>query len=150
MARIRRHPVAIFILVTFLVSYGIGMPVLMLMGTLAPGLDPLSQLYIGRFFVVIGPTCGALAAVAATEGRVGWGQFLRDRLRLRNRAMWIAPAMPLIVLLMALAAYAASGSPLGSLVQAIARAWPLLLAHIVLQILVIGLGRDRMAWMAPA
>jgi membrane protease YdiL (CAAX protease family) len=153
MARIRRQPVAIFILVTFLVSYGIGMPVQMLVvGALGPNLDPLPQLYLGRFFVVIGPTCGALAAVAATEGRIGWGQFLRDRLRLRNQAMWIAVAMPLIMLLGALAAYATIGSPLGSLRDAIAQSWPLLLAHIVLQILVIGLGEEIgwRGWLLPS
>jgi membrane protease YdiL (CAAX protease family) len=100
---------------------------------------------------VIGPACGALAAVAATEGRIGWGRFLRDRLRLRNRAMWIAAAMPLIMLLGALAAYATIGAPLGSLGNAIAQSWPLLLAHIMLQILVIGLGEEIgwRGWLLP-
>lgn len=153
MAGVRRHPVAIFILVTFLVSYGIGMPLQMLVvGTLGPNLDPLTQFYLGRFFVVFGPTCGALAAVAASEGRIGWRQFLRDRLRLPNRGMRIAAAMPLIMLLGALAAYATIGIPLGSLADAIAQYWPLLLAHIVLQILVTGLGEEIgwRGWLLPS
>ena len=153
MAGVRRHPVAIFILVTFLISYGIGMPLQMLVvGTLGPNLDPLAQFYLGRFFVVIGPTCGALAGVAASDGRIGWRQFLRDRLHLRNPGMRIAAAMPLIMLLGALAAYATIGSPLGSLGHAIAQSWPLLLAHIVLQTLVTGFGEEIgwRGWLLPS
>lgn len=150
-SRLRKHPVALFVLVTFVVSYGVGLPMLMLVGAMGRGLDPLAQLYVGRFFVVIGPTCGALAAVAATQGRIGWGEFLRDRLVVRSPALWIAAAMPMIMLLAALIAYAAIGSPLGSLGDAVARAWPLLLAHIVLQTLVIGLGEEIgwRGWLLP-
>ena len=153
MTGVRRRPVAIFILVTFLVSYGIGMPLQMLVvGTLGPNLDPLPQFYLGRFFVVFGPTCGALAAVAASEGGIGCGPFLRGRLSLRNRGMRVAAAMPLIVLLGALAAYALIGTPLANIADAFAQYWPLLLAHIVLQILVTGLGEEIgwRGWLLPS
>jgi membrane protease YdiL (CAAX protease family) len=136
----RERPVAIFVLVTFLVSYGIGVPWLMLVGSL--GFDPLVTLYLGRLAVVMGPTCGALAAVAAGQGRAGWAPFLRQRLRLLPFALAVAVVAPLLTLAMAMAAYAAAGSSLDGLIAAIVQAWPLLLGHFLLQWLIIGMGEE--------
>ena len=62
-AKLRRRPILLFIAVTLLVSYGLGIPALIIAGAWVPGINGVAKLYVGRFLVVAGPTCGALAAV---------------------------------------------------------------------------------------
>ena len=145
------RPVLLFVIVTFLVSYGLGIPMLFMVGAWAPGLNEVAALYAGRFFVVIGPTCGALAAISATSGRTAITSFLRRRLSLSAGSWAFAILLPLLAMTLVLAAYACAGSPLGTLMSALGEAWPLLLTHIVLQILIVGLGEELgwRGWLLP-
>jgi membrane protease YdiL (CAAX protease family) len=147
---LRRRPVLLFVIVTFVVSYGLGVPALMVASS-APGLNDVAELYLGRFFVVIGPTCGALAAVTATSGRATVVPFVRGRLSL-SRGSWLAAiVLPLFGLALVSAAYTGAGLPLQAIAIALREAWPLLLAHFVLQALVVGLGEELgwRGWLLP-
>ena len=148
----RRRPVLVFITVTFLVSYGLGVPALVLVGGWASALSDVAELYVGRFFVVIGPTCGAFAAVAAASGRAAIGAFLRGRLWLPARQRRFAVLLPLAGPAVVFAAYAGSGLSLTALGASLRDAWPLLLAHVGLQILVVGLGEELgwRGWLLPS
>jgi len=149
-ARVGRRPVLVFVVVTLLVSYGLGIPALMIAGAWVPGINGVAKLYVGRFLVVAGPTCGAIAAVAATSGRAAIGPYLRRRLSLPP-AWWALGLLPVIGLAAAAIAYAAAGLPLAAFAGAIGRAWPLLLIHLVLQILIVGLGEELgwRGWLLP-
>ena len=150
-AKLRRRPILLFIAVTLLVSYGLGIPALIIAGAWVPGINGVAKLYVGRFLVVAGPTCGALAAVVATSGRAAIGPFLRRRLSLPPD-WWALALLPVISLAAAAIVYAAAGLPLAAFAGAIGRAWPLLLVHLALQILVIGLGEELgwRGWLLPA
>lgn len=141
--RLRKHPVAVFVAVTFLISYGLGMPALFMVGAWAPGIHDVAELYLGRAFVVIGPACGAVAAVAATSSSSAVRPFLRRRLL--SPVRWWALFLPPTALALVVTAYAAAGSSAASLAAAIAGAWPLLLAHFLLQALTVGIG-EEMGW----
>lgn len=147
----RQRPVLVFIIVTFLVSYGLGFPGLVVVGAWASDLNDVAQLYAGRFFVVIGPACGALAAVCATSGRTAIASFLRRRLSL-SAGWWVfALLVPVVSLAVVLAAYAWAGSQPETLAAALSEAWPLLLVHVALQILIVGLGEELgwRGWLLP-
>jgi membrane protease YdiL (CAAX protease family) len=147
----QRRPILLFVIVTFLVSYGLGFPALFIAGSWASGLSDVTQLYAGRFFVVIGPTCGALAAVAATSGRGAIASLLRRRLSLS--AGWWAPALllPVVAIALVFFAYAWAGWPPEVLAASLGEAWPLLLTHVALQILIVGLGEELgwRGWLLP-
>jgi membrane protease YdiL (CAAX protease family) len=147
----QRRPVLLFLIVTFLVSYGLGFPALFIAGSWASGLNDITGLYAGRFFVVIGPTCGALAAVAATSGRAAIASFLRRRLSLSARWWAFALLLPVVAILLVFCAYALAGWPADALVASLGEAWPLLLIHVALQILIVGVGEELgwRGWLLP-
>jgi len=148
---LRRRPVLLFVMVTFVVSYCVGVPALFMVGAWATDLNEVAKLYIGRFFVVIGPTCGALAAISATSGRPGIRSFLRARLSLSAASWAVTIFLPPLALILVLASYALAGSPLGTLAIALRETWQLLLVHIALQVLIIGLCEELgwRGWLLP-
>ena len=145
-----QRPILLFMLTTLLVSYGLGIPALMIAGRWIPGVNGVAKLYLGRFLVVFGPTLGATAAVVATSGSAAIGPFFRRRLSLPPD-WWALALLPVIGLTAAAIAYAAAGLPLSVFVGAIGQAWPLLLTHLVLQILIVGLGEELgwRGWLLP-
>ncbi len=149
---LRRWPVLVFVVTTVLVSYGLGVPALVAVGAWTSGLNDVTELYLGRFFVVIGPACGALAAVAAASGRAAIGPFLRRRLVLPPRLWLLSLLMPLVGLGLVLASYAGAGLSMRAAGAALRDAWPLLLTHIGLQILVVGAGEELgwRGWLLPS
>lgn len=151
-ARLWRRPVLVFISVTLLVSYSLGFPGLMAASAWAPALGDVAPLYLGRFFVVIGPTCGAFVALAAASNRSAIGPFLRRRLSLPPRQWLFALLLPPAGLALVFASYAGAGLSLPTLATAMREAWPLLLAHFSLQILIVGLGEELgwRGWLLPA
>jgi uncharacterized protein len=148
---LRQRPVLLFVVVTFLVSYGLGVPTLFIVGSWASGLNDVAELYLGRFFVVMGPACGAIAAVCATSGRTAISSFLRRRLSLAPRWWLAAILIPLAGLALVVAAYAGAGLPLRTIGAGLRDTWPLLLVHFAFQILVIGLGEELgwRGWLLP-
>ena len=148
----QRRPVLLFVIVTFLVSYGLGFPALFVAGSWTSGLSDVTQLYTGRFFVAIGPTCGAFAAVAAISGRGAIASFLRRRLSLS--AGWFAPALllPAFAIALVFFAYVLAGSPPEALAAILRETWPLLLIHVALQIFIVGLGEELgwRGWLLPS
>ena len=148
--RLGQHPIAVFAVVTFLISYGLGMPALFAVGAWAPGLGEVANLYLGRVFVVCGPACGAIAAVGAVSGSAAIGPFLRRRL-LRPLPWW-AVLLPPMMLTLVVIAYAAVGTPIVTLAAAIGGAWPFMLIHFVLQIAIVGIGEELgwRGWLLPA
>ena len=151
-ARLRRRPVFLFLIVTFLVSYGLGVPALFAAGAWAPSHNDVTQLYLGRLLVVIGPTCGAFSAVAATKDFSAIGPFLRRRLSLHPRQWQLALLLPLAGLAVVFASYVEAGVSLPTLGMTLRDAWPLLLIHIALQILVVGMGEELgwRGWLLPS
>lgn len=152
LAWIKRRPVALFLVTTFLVTFGLGIPALILAGSfVSPRLpDPLG-LYLARTIVVLGPTCGALAAVAAADGRAAMKVFLGRNLRVERQQLVIIAILPILTLGVSVAAYVAAGASPAALAAAIGGAWPLLAVHFALQILVIGVGEEIgwRGWLLP-
>jgi len=149
-ASIQRRPVLVFVIVTFLVSYGLGMLALFIVGAWGPGINEVAKLYLGRFFVVVGPTCGAMAAVAATSGRSAILPFLHRRLS-PPVTWWVMFALPVIGMAIVTVAYVAAGVSLEACARTAVQAWPLLLVHLALQILIVGLGEELgwRGWLIP-
>lgn len=149
-ASIQRRPVLVFVIVTFLVSYGLGMLTLFIVGAGGSGINEVAKLYLGRFFVVVGPTCGAITAVAATSGRSAILPFLRQRLS-PPVSWWVMFLLPLIGIAIVTVAYVAAELPLEACAGAVVKAWPLLLVHLALQILIVGVGEELgwRGWLIP-
>jgi membrane protease YdiL (CAAX protease family) len=132
------------------VSYGLGTLGLFLAGTFAPGPNSMVQLYLGRLFVVAGPACGAIAALLAGSGRSAIRPFLRQALSW-PASWWTVLLLPVAGVAIVMTAYLAAGMPFESWATAICEAWPLLLGHVILQILIVGTGEELgwRGWLLP-
>jgi membrane protease YdiL (CAAX protease family) len=91
--RVGRHPVAAFLLVTFLFSWGVWF------GGDRVGVSPTAVVLVGAW----GPTVGALVATWRLDGRAGVRRLL-GRFAFRIPARWYAVSVVLAFLLAAVAA----------------------------------------------
>ena len=113
-ARVRRHPLASFFLLTFALSWGVGGALL----ALAPVL-PFEVSFAGysplAFLVVWSPAIAAFLVVGIAHGRAGLAAYVRRVTAVRGRWPWYAAVLlgvPLVYLAAAALAAATGGPPL--------------------------------------
>ena len=149
LATIRDRPVASFLLVAFGVSYGLGIPFNLAASSV---LDPstLAGQYVPRVVTVIGPAVAAVVVAFAGGGGTAVARLFRS-LRLGiDDIRWVAAAA-VVSLTGAGAAFLLAGLPAGTLAEALATRAPLLVAHAVIQVAVIGVGEELgwRGWLLP-
>jgi membrane protease YdiL (CAAX protease family) len=147
---IRKYPVAIFVALTFLFSYGLGLPALWAIALVRAGLPSIASGYLGTLFVVVGPALAAFMVVLATQGSGGVSSWLRG-LRLRSRALAWCLLIPVATFVVTVLSYRLIGTSADELWRAIERGWPLLVTHYILQTVVIGVLEELgwRGWMLP-
>lgn len=106
----RRHPLAAFFVLAFLVSWLVAAPLALQKAGLLPARLPYSV----HYFMAFGPMVAALIVVGATEGRVGLGRFLGRGFRLSVGWGWLLFALlaPLALFGVGVAGAALWGRPL--------------------------------------
>lgn len=91
MLRVRRHPVALFLLVTFAVTWGAWVPLAATGRVVSVGFEPAYLLGL------LGPLVGAIVASAIVGGATGLRSLFARMVRIRTGARWwmIALGVPL-------------------------------------------------------
>jgi membrane protease YdiL (CAAX protease family) len=146
---IRDRPVASFVVLTFGISYLLGIPFNVLVSSVTtPG--TLIGIYAPRAVTVIGPAAAALLVARAGGGPVTVGQLLGS-LRVRPRDAWLIAGWALVALVCTFTAFVAAGLAAATLFSLLGAQVPLLLAHVGVQVLLIGTGEELgwRGWLLP-
>ena len=136
----RISPTLKFVLLTFLIAYTIGYGLLWL----SPASSGLARQYLSRIGVVYAP---GIAALLVT-GRDGSGDLLR-KLNPRGQWLWVPVLLATGVVCTAVAALVAGVTPED--LTHTAHAWPLFVAHALLQFVFAGCGEELgwRGWLLP-
>lgn len=146
---LRDRPVTSFLVITFGVSYALGIPFNVAASSL---LQPsgLAGIYVPRVVTVIGPAVAALLVARAGAGVMSAAQLFRS-LRLQRRDIrWVASSA-IVALLIGFVAFAVAGLPVETLLEGVTASAPSLLGHLVVQVTVIGVGEELgwRGWLLP-
>jgi CAAX protease family protein len=146
---IRDRPVTSFLLITFGISYALGIPFNVAVSSLVDS-STLAGLYLPRLVTVIGPAVAALLVARAGHGVISVAQLLGS-LRLRAGDLrWVAPVAAVGVISAAVA-FVLAGVPLEELLAGVATWTPLLFGHVLIQVVLIGVGEELgwRGWLLP-
>ena len=140
---VRRHPVAWFLILTFVISYGLGIPFNVITSRM---LDPLTVtgLSLPRTVTVIGPALAALIVAAAGGGSVTVSGLIRS-LRLRRRHIPVVALIAVLGTAITVLAFYAAGVTTDTLLLILPRATPLFVLHVVFQVAIVGIG-EELGW----
>ena len=146
---IRDRPVTSFLLITFGVSYALGVPFNIAASSILES-SSLAGIYVPRVVTVIGPAVAAVAVALAAGGGTAVARLFRS-LRLRVDDLWWVASAAVVSLVGAGAAFLLAGLPAGTLAEAVTTRAPLLAAHVVIQVAVIGVGEELgwRGWLLP-
>jgi membrane protease YdiL (CAAX protease family) len=147
---LRRRPVACFILLAFGISYLIGGPLLMALSTSIPSDYPLLRTYGARLLVVWGPGLAAIAVAANRTGRAGVVNLLGRLAPAKRDLPWVALVLAASALT-STAALLLAGVEANEIVVALRAGAHLLLAHFLLQLVVVAAGEELgwRGWLLP-
>ena len=146
---IRNRPVTSFLLITFGVSYALGVPFNIAASSLFDS-SSLVGLYLPRVVTVIGPAVAAVVVALAGGGVIPVSRLFHS-LRLRvDDVPWIASAA-VVGLVSAGAAFVLAGLPAETLVNVLMTRAPLLFGHVLIQVALIGIGEELgwRGWLLP-
>ena len=149
---LRRHPIAGFILLAFGISYLLGLPLLMASQAWAPSLPKPLGAYWPRILVVYGPGLAALILAACSDDSRAAVRGLLGLLRPRKADIpWVAGVLVLSVI-GSTGALVFSGVEPARIYQVSQSRFPLLLAHLGLQLLIVAVGEELgwRGWLLPA
>jgi membrane protease YdiL (CAAX protease family) len=149
---LRGHPVAGFILLACGISYLIGFPLLVAFQAWAPAMPQPLAIYLSRILVVYGPGLAALT-LAIVHGQ-SWAaaRGLLGKLRPRQADIpWVTGVLVLAAI-GSIAALVISGVEPVRLFQVVQSRFPLLLAHLGFQLLIVSVGEELgwRGWLLPA
>lgn len=147
---LRRRPVACFILLAFGISYLIGGPLLMALSMSIPPDYPLLRTYGARLLVVWGPGLAAIALAGSRTGRAGVVDLFGRLAPAKSDLPWFV----LVLAASALTSTAAlmwAGVEATEIVAALQTGAYLLLAHFLLQLVVVAAGEELgwRGWLLP-
>jgi membrane protease YdiL (CAAX protease family) len=146
---IRNRPVTSFLLITFGVSYGLGIPFAAAVSSIFNS-SSLAGLYLPRVVTVIGPAVAGVVVALACGGVISVARLLRS-LRLEPGDLaWIASCAA-VGLVTAGVAFVFAGLPIDNWVDGVTTRAPLLFAHVLIQVTVIGVGEELgwRGWLLP-
>ena len=147
---IREWPVTSFLMITVVVSYGLGIPFNVAVSSVLDS-SSLGGLYLPRVVTVIGPALAALAVAQAGGGALSVARLVGS-LRLRaGDARWVAGSAA-VGLLAAGFAFVLAGLPIGTVRESVSSRAPLLAGHVLFQVTVIGVGEELgwRGWLLPS
>ncbi|HVW84900.1 MAG TPA: CPBP family intramembrane glutamic endopeptidase, partial [Bryobacteraceae bacterium] len=143
------EPVLKFLVLTFFLSYSVGFGNLMMRSSIAAATSSdLAAQYLSRIGVVYAPAFSALLIAWKSEGRHGVRDLLR-RMHPNGRWRWVPALVVAGVACSAAAALLCGVDP--AHFKAATRAWPLFVAHLLLQFVFVGCGEELgwRGWLLP-
>lgn len=147
---IRDRPITSFLVITFVVSYVLGIPFNVAVSSIVDSSN-LAGFYLPRVVTVIGPAVAALLVALAGGGVIPVAQLLGS-LRLQvGDVRWVASGAA-VGLMGAGTAFVLAGLPLEKLLEVLTTHGPLLFGHVLIQVTVIGVGEELgwRGWLLPS
>jgi membrane protease YdiL (CAAX protease family) len=146
---LRARPVTSFLVLTFAVSYALGIPFNALTSSILDG-STLAGSYVPRIVTVVGPAAAALVVAAAGGGAISPARLRRALHLAAGDVPWLA-AIAFVTLSSAAAAFVAAGLPLTAQFDLAMTRAPLLAGHVLIQATLIGAGEELgwRGWLLP-
>lgn len=147
---VKKHPLAVFIILTFSISYLLGMPFNMLVASWLGTEAGILNIYLPRLLTVAGPGLSAVMVAFWMSGQEGVRE-LTGKLRPDARHFYWWILLPSAGIVLAFSAFVFGGLPLAELWALLDGNGHVLLAHLVLQTLLIGIGEELgwRGWLLP-
>jgi membrane protease YdiL (CAAX protease family) len=147
---LREQPVAGFLLLAFGVSYLVGFPALIAYSAWAPPQPRVLRTYLSRVLVVYGPGIAAILLSMLAQGRPGAAGLLRRLVPHRSDLRWVLWVL-VAGAISSVLALALAGISMGELAGGIRSAGVLLIAHVILQVLIVSVGEELgwRGWLLP-
>lgn len=144
------YPIAGFIILTFLISYVLGMPFIMLVSDPLRNSGEVISLVFPRLLIVYGPGLSAIIITLILSGRSGLILLLRKlRPEMKHVGWWIL--IPTTFSFLTFYSYSLGGQPFEHIVNVLKNNWQMLIFHFIGQLFVVGLGEELgwRAWLLP-
>lgn len=146
---LRTYPVASFVLLVFVLAYGIGLPAQVAFAIFLPQLDTTAAHYLGRVFVVSAPAiAGLILTLTAGEGHT---QRWIAQLRPTTAALRWLPVALLGFMAIGAIAFLVDGQSAQELRTLLGQGWPRLLMILSLELMIVGIGEELgwRGWLLP-
>ena len=146
---IRERPATVFLVLTFAVSYPLGIVFSGFTSSLVRE-NPLTSLYLPRLVTVLGPALAACIVTVAGRGPVGVRELMRS-CYVPRRYLLAAIAIVTLALLITSLAFVLAGVPVHQATDLVSSGAWMLSAHFIIQCAVIGLGEELgcRGWLLP-
>lgn len=136
---VKRYPIISFIIIVFLLTYGLGIPFNIWISQSLNLPNPI-DVYLPRFISVISPGLSALILLWGNKKKIEFESFLP---KLKHNYIYILiPALTLMLSILTLVLGGVTSKLIFKILQS---NWEELLIHLILQILIIGIG-EEMGW----
>ena len=147
---IRNRPVTSFLLITCAMSYALGIPFNVGASSIFDS-SSLTGLYVPRVVTVIGPAVAATVVALAGGGGISVSRLVSSLRFHVGDVRWIASSAA-VGLVSASAAFILAGLPATKLIDLLTTRAPLLFAHVLIQVTVIGVGEELgwRGWLLPS
>jgi len=147
---IRNRPVTSFVVLTFAISYGVGIP----FNFVASSLFRLSDfwaIYLPRLVTVLGPAVAAIVVARAGGGSISVADLARSLSIPVRYLPWLV-VIVFVGVATALAAFGLAGMPASQLFEIVRTSVPALGAHFLVQAAMIGVGEELgwRGWLLPS
>lgn len=147
---LRRCPVASFVLLVFVVAYGVGLPLQMALGAFLPWLDATTAHYLGRVFIVGAPAIAAWVLTRALAGGMSAQQWC-GQLRPTTIAWKWMPVAIFGFMAITVLAYFIAGLPAHAIQTTLSTEWARLMPIMFLEFAIVGIGEELgwRGWLLP-
>ncbi len=142
---LKKYPILSFIIITFILTYGLGIPFNMWISQNLSLPSPI-DIYLPRLITVISPGLSALILMWSNNEKIELKRFLP-----KIGANYIYILIPTLTLILSIVTLVLGGTTFGLLFTILQDNWEQLFIHLILQILIIGIGEEMgwRSWLLP-
>lgn len=134
-----KYPIGSFIIISFIITYGLGIPFNMWISQNFKLTEPF-DIYLPRLVTVFSPGIAALILIWQNKKRVQLNRFLPKR-----NLLYIYLIIPILTLMLSIISLILGGLTIDKMLAILQSNWDQLFIHLILQISIIGIG-EEMGW----
>ncbi len=146
----RKNPIVSFIILTFVLSYLLGMPVNFFLSAVLPKSAGVIKNYLPRILIVFSPAVSAIIISSSINGKEGVLNLI-SLLKPKKKQLWLIFILPFAGLIITIISFVSIGYNVGVFYKIIREHFGLLLLHFILQFALVGIGEEIgwRGWLLP-
>lgn len=142
---LEQYPILYFILIAFVLSYGLGIPFNMWISQNVELPKPF-DIYLSRLITVLSPGISALILMWSHRERINLKRFLP-----KTGKKHIYLLIPALTFIISVTSLLFGGASLDLIIMILQQSWEQLFIHLILQVIIIGIGEELgwRSWLLP-